>query len=66
MQKDPSPKNHERRTASKEISETPPPNFIRSIIEEDFKTNKFGGKVATRFPPNRTDTCTSATPNQSV
>ena len=30
---------------------TPPPNFIRNIIEDDFKTNKFGRKVATRFPP---------------
>jgi glutaminyl-tRNA synthetase len=26
-------------------------NFIRTIIEEDLKTNKYGGKVATRFPP---------------
>ncbi len=26
-------------------------NFIETIIEEDFKTNKFGGRVHTRFPP---------------
>ena len=26
-------------------------NFIRNIIEEDIKSNKHGGKVATRFPP---------------
>ncbi|GMU86711.1 MAG: glutamine--tRNA ligase [Ignavibacteriales bacterium] len=26
-------------------------NFIREIIDEDFKTNKWGGKVHTRFPP---------------
>jgi len=30
---------------------TPPPNFIRSIIEEDRRTGKFGGRVVTRFPP---------------
>jgi len=27
------------------------PNFIRTIIEEDLKTNKYGGRVHTRFPP---------------
>ncbi|MCX8038421.1 MAG: glutamine--tRNA ligase/YqeY domain fusion protein [Candidatus Sumerlaeia bacterium] len=27
------------------------PNFIRNIIEEDLRTNKFGGRVVTRFPP---------------
>lgn len=26
-------------------------NFIREIIDEHLKTNKYGGKVATRFPP---------------
>ena len=26
-------------------------NFIREIIDDDLKTNKFGGKVHTRFPP---------------
>ncbi len=30
---------------------TPPPNFIRNIVMEDMKTNKFGGRVMTRFPP---------------
>lgn len=30
---------------------TAPSNFIRKIIEEDLKTNKFGGRVQTRFPP---------------
>jgi glutaminyl-tRNA synthetase len=29
----------------------PPPNFIRNIIEEDLKTNKYNGRVHTRFPP---------------
>src|SRR5882672_9157037 len=28
-----------------------PSNFIRDIIREDLKTNKFAGKVQTRFPP---------------
>ncbi|MBC7185946.1 MAG: glutamine--tRNA ligase/YqeY domain fusion protein [Calditrichaeota bacterium] len=32
--------------------ETPrSPNFIRAIIEEDLKNNRFGGRVHTRFPP---------------
>lgn len=30
---------------------TPPPNFIRNIIAEDLKTNKWEGRVHTRFPP---------------
>jgi glutaminyl-tRNA synthetase len=29
----------------------PPSNFIRSIVAEDMKSNKFGGRVLTRFPP---------------
>ena len=33
------------------ISGSPPPNFIRNIIEEDNQTGKHNGKVATRFPP---------------
>lgn len=28
-----------------------PKNFIYEIIDEDLKTNKWGGKVRTRFPP---------------
>jgi glutaminyl-tRNA synthetase len=30
---------------------TPPPNFIRDIIEKDIKKGKHGGRVHTRFPP---------------
>ncbi len=30
---------------------SPPPNFIRAIIAEDLKTNKYEGRVHTRFPP---------------
>src|SRR3982750_1524724 len=26
-------------------------DFVRRIIEEDLRTNKWGGRVATRFPP---------------
>lgn len=29
----------------------PSKDFIRTIIEEDLKKNKYGGRVATRFPP---------------
>ena len=29
----------------------PSSNFIRDIIEEDLRTNKYGGRVHTRFPP---------------
>ena len=32
-------------------AESRPSNFIRDIILEDLKTNKYGGKVQTRFPP---------------
>ncbi len=34
------------KTASK-----PGKDFIRAIIDEDLKTNKYGGRVHTRFPP---------------
>ena len=30
---------------------TPGPDFIRTIVEEDLRTNKWGGRVITRFPP---------------
>jgi len=30
---------------------TGPSNFIRDIIEEDLRTDKYGGRVHTRFPP---------------
>ncbi len=29
----------------------PASNFLRQIIEDDIKTNKWGGRIATRFPP---------------
>jgi glutaminyl-tRNA synthetase len=33
------------------VAEARPSNFIRDIILEDLKTNKYGGRVQTRFPP---------------
>ena len=30
---------------------SPPSDFIRDIINEHNRTNRFGGRVATRFPP---------------
>jgi len=30
---------------------TPPPNFIKDIIDEDMRTGKYQGRVQTRFPP---------------
>ena len=40
-------------TAGPEIadSDAPVSNFVRDIIIDDLKTNKFGGRVHTRFPP---------------
>jgi glutaminyl-tRNA synthetase len=32
-------------------AEAAPSNFIREIILDDLKTNKYGGRVHTRFPP---------------
>ena len=28
-----------------------PSDFIRDAVKEDLRTNKFGGRVHTRFPP---------------
>lgn len=40
MSTDSTPEKEEKRT-----------NFIREIIDDDLKTNKYGGRVHTRFPP---------------
>ena len=37
--------------AAKETPTGPASNFIRDIIAEDLKTNKYEGRVQTRFPP---------------
>jgi len=34
-----------------DTTDSTPSNFIRDIIEEDLRTNKYGGRVYTRFPP---------------
>ena len=34
-----------------DTTDSTPSNFIREIIEEDLRTNKYGGRVHTRFPP---------------
>jgi len=48
-EKDKSEKVPEKMTVS---DSTPPPNFIRNIIEDDLKTGKYGTRVVTtRFPP---------------
>ena len=44
-------KKNEKETSGKSKIGSAPPNFIREIIEEDLKTNKLGGRVHTRFPP---------------
>ncbi|HWB83905.1 MAG TPA: glutamine--tRNA ligase/YqeY domain fusion protein [Bryobacteraceae bacterium] len=38
-------------SAAPETAASGPSNFIREIIIDDLKTNKFGGRVHTRFPP---------------
>jgi glutaminyl-tRNA synthetase len=43
--------NGEAATATPAGSSDRPSNFIRDIILEDLKTNKYGGRVHTRFPP---------------
>jgi len=44
-------KNEKKREKLPAAVSTPAPNFIRNIIEEDLRTDKWGGRVATRFPP---------------
>jgi glutaminyl-tRNA synthetase len=44
-------KKKEKKTASMSTTSSVPSNFIREIITEDLKTNKWGGRVHTRFPP---------------
>jgi len=41
-------RENEKTTAN---GSTPPLDFIRAIIADDLKTNKYGGRVVTRFPP---------------
>src|ERR1700738_5606150 len=39
------------KTGENAAPESRPSNFIRDIILEDLKTNKFASRVQTRFPP---------------
>jgi glutaminyl-tRNA synthetase len=43
--------NPETATAITPSPESRPSNFLRDVILDDLKTNKFGGHVQTRFPP---------------
>ena len=43
--------NPETETAVTPSPESRPSNFLRDVILEDLKTNKSGGRVQTRFPP---------------
>jgi glutaminyl-tRNA synthetase len=47
------PPNPPAEAAAKPVPEAPtaPSNFVRDIIVEDLKTNKYQGRVQTRFPP---------------
>jgi glutaminyl-tRNA synthetase len=45
-------KENKKETAKESRSDSSRPlDFIREIVEEDLKTNKYGGRVHTRFPP---------------
>ncbi len=41
----------EAETGANAAPETRPSNFIRDIVLDDLKTNKYAGRVQTRFPP---------------
>jgi glutaminyl-tRNA synthetase len=43
--------NPEIETAVTPSPESRPSNFLRDVILDDLKTNKYGGRVQTRFPP---------------
>src|SRR5271165_6602193 len=43
--------NPETEAAANAPAESRPSNFVRDIILDDLKTNKYGGRVQTRFPP---------------
>ncbi len=45
------PQTNEAPTGAETPAETGPSNFIREIVLDDLKTNKYQGRVHTRFPP---------------
>jgi len=44
-------KDEKKTTSMNKTDSTLPSDFIRDIIQEDLRTNKYGGRVHTRFPP---------------
>ena len=51
-------KSLETETGATPVEQEVRSNFIRDIIIQDLKDGKHGGRVQTRFPQSRTDTCT--------
>ena len=45
------PKSKANTKGKKNVNAAPDTNFIRQAVEEDLKTNRYDGKVHTRFPP---------------
>ena len=45
------PANSSTESGMNTVAAVRPSNFIRDIFLDDLKTNKYGGKVQTRFPP---------------
>jgi glutaminyl-tRNA synthetase len=45
------PKTNEAPTGAETPADTGPSNFIREIVLDDLKSNKYQGRVHTRFPP---------------
>ena len=39
-------------TASAAAREAPAANFLRTVVADDVRTDKYGGRVVTRFPPD--------------
>src|SRR5690349_25172505 len=48
---DPSTKEGAAEAQQKNHPEREGLDFVRRIVEEDLRTNRWGGKVVTRFPP---------------
>ena len=49
--RNPATETENREAAGSAAATAGAPNFIREIIREDLKTNKYNGRVQTRFPP---------------
>jgi len=44
-------RGHRKESANMASNDSSSSDFIRAIVEEDLRTNRFGGRVHTRFPP---------------